>query len=122
VSDLQALYDAVVAHSGLTVEELRDVAAHGADAGWGGFTYTRDCVRFYEANEGAIWALLREAADDQGVHPLALVATFSRADMADSEAGLKNLLAWFALEEVARAVADGTIRTTTDEEEESGER
>ncbi len=63
------------------------------------FTYTVDCVRFYRTNERAIWQLLETTADDFGMKPLELVASFRRADMAATVDGFANLLAWFALEE-----------------------
>lgn len=90
----------------LDIDQLRDVARGGADAGWSGFTYTSDCVPFYQRHEQDIWELLNEAAEAQGVKPMELVAGFARSDMAESPEGLKNLLAWFALEEIARMVDD----------------
>jgi hypothetical protein len=40
--------------------------------------------------------------------PLELIASFRRADMASTHDGFANLLAWFALEEVGRWLADRT--------------
>jgi hypothetical protein len=40
------------------------------------------------------------------VQPLALVSSFRRADMAASLDGFANLLAWFALKEVGRWLAE----------------
>ena len=89
---------------------LRDVASHGADTGWNGFIYTQECAEFYEANKEDIWELLRESAEDEGIHPLAMVAQFGRGGMATDHNGFANLLAWFALEEVARAFVDAEER------------
>ena len=116
--DMRKLVEAVRAHGGLENAEIIDAGNHGADAGWGGFTYTSDCVEFYAANEEAIWELLRESADDMGVKPLELVASFRRADMADDPSGFKNLLAWFALEEAGRWLESQAER---EGEEEDGE-
>jgi hypothetical protein len=81
---------------------LEEIANHGADAGWSGFTYTNDCVEFYEAHKEIIWQMLREDANSMGYNNvIAMVATFSRSDMLDDEDSFKNLLAWYALEEVA---------------------
>lgn len=110
----QALYEAMKedAFERIGAEEepsvIEDVANYGADTGWGGFTYTTDCVEFYEAHEAAIWDMLQDDADNFGYdNPMALVATFGRADMADSKDGLANLLAWYALEAICRREVDG---------------
>lgn len=86
---------------------LEDVASHGADTGWGGFTYTQECVEFFDKHENAIMEMAQEDADSFGYSNVAeLVATFGRADMADTMDGYKNLMAWYALEEVARRETD----------------
>lgn len=100
------LFKAICKHSGMRTAEIIEAGKHGADTGWPGFTYTSDCVKFYHANERAIWELLEETADQMGMKPLELVANFGRADMATSLDGFANLLAWFALEEVGRWLAD----------------
>jgi len=112
----ETLYAAIKAHCSLDDEEIVSAGQHGADTGWGGFTYTADCCEFYAANKAAIWELAQEMADDFGYKSVPeLVATFNRADMADTPDGFENLLAWFALEEVGRWLADNP--QTEDEEE-----
>lgn len=91
----------------LSISALVDVRDHGADSGFSGFIYTAECVRFYNRHEDAIWQLLRSNADDMGYDSAtALIATFKRKDMLDDPDQFKNLLAWFALEEVARGLTD----------------
>lgn len=90
----------------LNKAEREDVANHGADAGWSGFTYTRDCVKWYNRHEEAIWELLHNTAEDMGENVPQLIAGFGRIDMADSPWGFKNLLAWFALEAICRIEVD----------------
>ena len=86
----------------LSDAELADVAAHGADAGFSGFIYTSECAEFYDKHESDIYELLNDAADDMGCANVEeLVSTFTRSDMLSWPEGRKNLLAWFALEEVA---------------------
>jgi hypothetical protein len=86
---------------------IEDVANHGGATGWGGFTYTSDCVEFYDAHEGVIMDMLSNAAEEFGYPNVpAFVASFARADMADSIDGYKNLLAWYALEKVCQQLAD----------------
>lgn len=84
----------------------KDVAEHGADAGFGEFTYTKDCVAFYEEYEEAIWEMLSEQADSLGETVPAMIADFGRVGMADTPDGFKNLLVWFALEEVCRELVE----------------
>ena len=96
----EQLLDAIREHSGIEDSQIIEAGQDGADTGWPGFTYTTDCVEFYRHNERAIWELLEETADQMGMRPLELVASFGRADMATSLDGFANLLAWFALEEV----------------------
>jgi hypothetical protein len=89
-------------------ETMSDVARGGADAGWSGFTYTTDCVAFFREHEDAIMDLVAQDADDYGYKDVAtFMATFNRADMLDSGPdGMANLLAWYALEHVAREVEE----------------
>jgi hypothetical protein len=87
---------------------LGDVARYGADTGWPGFTYTAECVGFFDAHEGAIMDALREDADAFGYATVAeFVASFHRADMADTMEGYKNLLTWYVLERVCLELANG---------------
>jgi hypothetical protein len=82
---------------------LEDVTNHGADAGFSGFIYTTETVEFYDKHEQAIYDLLNEESEDMGYsNPEEMVSQFARSDMLDSPDGRKNLLAWFALETVAR--------------------
>jgi hypothetical protein len=91
----------------LDVDYLRDVAEHGADAGFPGFTYYTDTVKFYNRHEGAIWELLREDADALGYDNVpALIASFNSAHQAEDPTTFKNLLTWYALETVARNMTD----------------
>ena len=145
------LYDAVVNQLGCCAAELpglfKDVAEHGADAGWSGFTYYSDTLAFYARNQEDIVALLEEFADELGENgAVSLVESFVclrglklsknaiaraiyapyRADKNNGEEvdTIANALAWFALEEVdtiANALAwfalEETARRATEEEE-----
>lgn len=110
-----ALADAVLAQT--DADSLADVARHGADAGFPGFTYYSDTVAFFQANKRDILAMLRDLASDMGEDALAVVAGFvclrdlkltaddvAQAIYADGEhsVAVKNALAWYALEEIAR--------------------
>lgn len=90
----------------LDADQIKDVAEHGADAGWPGFTYYSDTCAFYEAHKEAIWDMLSNDADDQGTSIMALIASFGGARDVGSADQLENLLAWYALENVCRAEQD----------------
>ena len=81
----------------------RDIANHGADAGYPCITYTVDTVKLYNKYEDDIYEMLNEDADDMGYgSPEELIATFRRKDMLSSPDQRKNLLVWYACEKVAR--------------------
>lgn len=97
------LFKAIRKHSNMSSKEIIDAGNYGADTGWPGFTYTSDCVDFYQANEDDIYELLNETTESMGLNNIEqLVASFTRSDMLSWPDGRKNLLAWFALEEVGR--------------------
>ena len=105
------------------IETLGDVYRHGADAGFCGFTYYTDTVRFYKRNRVDIVALAETMADDLGENVIEMVMNFGclQLDKKDVHIIAKalygdikddrvievvNALAWFSLEEVARAFYD----------------
>lgn len=101
--DYDDLLAAVREHSNMGDDELREAAEHGADAGWPGFTYTADGAEFTRKNAELIYNLLGEEADDLGYpNVAAFVASFNRADMADTRDGFDCLLSWWALEAAGR--------------------
>ena len=103
-------------------EMARDVAAHGADAGFSGWIYHRETMEFFRKNRKAILGYAEEVAHDLGENVLSMIQGFgifrnSPIDTQDLAKALYtgkgpevtrvyNILAWFALEEVARAYAD----------------
>lgn len=109
MTDQQAvtLLRAIRDHSSLELSSIREAGQHGADAGWGGFTYYTDTTEFYDKNHTLLWQVLSEDADEFGFDSVpAFVASFNRADLADDETGFKNLVAWYALESVGRWLDD----------------
>lgn len=94
---------AIREHSGLELASIRDAGNHGADSGFGGFTYTVDGAEFYRKNSDVIDEMLQDDADSFGYKSVAeLISNFGRADMADTRDGRDCLLAWYALEETGR--------------------
>ena len=101
------LYDAVKRQLGIKGDELKetlqDVASHGADAGFHGFIYYTETAKFYDKYEDLIWEALETDTEDMGEKtPLAFIASFTGAKNVTNPATFKNLLAWYALERVAR--------------------
>jgi hypothetical protein len=102
-----SLIRAIREHSGLELASIRDASKHGADAGFGGFTYYTDTSAFIAANRTLVWEILSEDADEFGFDSVpAFVASFNRADLADDETGFDYLLAWYALETAGRWLND----------------
>lgn len=105
-------------------DTLQDIARHGVDAGYVGFTYYADTCRFALDNWAGITDLARVLAHDLGVASLCeLIAGFRclrgtsvaavvdvlMEPSCDNElyTQVLNALAWFALEETARAIVEG---------------
>jgi len=104
---------------------LGDVYNHGAGDGYCGFTFYKDTCAFFKRNKVEILGLVNSMARDIGEQPAALVAGFNCLKIKpDDSEGMRevyraldgrvnrddtqvaNALAWFALEEVARAFCD----------------
>jgi len=96
------------------ITTLEDIASHGADAGWEGFTYYSDTGEFYVENKAPILTALEEAVEAFGSDGVvSLVKTFKCAqDSTEDEIAqtlysseidtyVAKCLAWFALEQVA---------------------
>jgi len=98
-NNIDDLTQAVINHSSLTIEEIKEV--RNAQDGYSGFTYYDDTESFYDQNEHLIWLQLSELADGLGETPLEVIAGFGGAKDVYSLRTFKNLMAWYALEEVA---------------------
>lgn len=106
-------------------DQLREVAEYGADSGWSGFTYYSETCAFYRAHKAEIIARAEEDAKELGEDMLSMIGNFGclssgqypnrKPDYAPTEiaealysgrgesAGLiRNAMAWYALEEIAR--------------------
>lgn len=105
------------------LDTLRDVCRGGANAGFPGFTYYKDTSEFFRQNRSEIVVKVKQMASDLGEEPMDMVAGFGcltddaetresigrclyGGRLTDDDTKAENALAWFALEEVARALAD----------------
>lgn len=113
-----------------SIQSAIDAANNGADGGFCGFTYTDDCRDFVRANKRAIVSTLQEMAGDLGEDLLSMVTGFNclgkrfpvtvdevgsvvygdGSDAGDAADMIYSALAWFALEEVGRAISDASER------------
>ena len=102
------------------LDTLKNVVNHGASIGFGGFIYYSDTIEFARKNQNSIIKLLEEEAESFGEEVAEMVFNFgdfrkSPPDTDDKrdvyrflsgakckETKIPNLMAWFALEEVAR--------------------
>lgn len=98
-----------------TMQELREVSEHGADAGYGQFIYYHDTIKFFDDNRELILTALNELADDLGESAVDMVKGFGCLNgdynneveqvlmclPCEDDTYVKNALAWFALEHVA---------------------
>ena len=104
---LYQLTEAITKHSGMGVDEIEDAGRHGADAGWPGFTYTVDGAEFTRNNISLIWTLLVDEYEEFDYPNLpAYIASWNRADMADTRDGFDCLLSWWALEKAGHYLLD----------------
>ena len=105
---MQELYDAIKEHCDLEDESMVDAANHGASAGFGGFTYCTDTVKFYDDNERIVVAHLDDLADCFGFDSyFAWVSSLPSIENVHDVDQFKNLCSWIILEEVGNWVQEG---------------
>ena len=85
---------------------IKDTAEHGCSGGTiSELIYYADTAAFYDKYQDEIWRRLYDMAQDMGHESiLHLIATFRGADSVGSPLQFKNLLAWWAAEEVCRGI------------------
>ena len=85
---------------------IEDVTRHGCSGGTiSELIYYADTSAFYEKYKEEIWQRLSDMADDMGEPSiLHLIVTFNGAKEVGSHLQLKNLLAWWAAEDVCREI------------------
>ena len=85
---------------------IKDTAEHGCSGGTiGELIYYADTSAFYDKYQDEIWRRLNDMAQDMDCESiLHLIATFNGVSSVGSPVQLKNLLAWWAAEEVCRGI------------------
>lgn len=122
----QSLVDAVLEQFGdeqyFTESAAEDINNHGASGGWNGFVYYSETVPFGERIRAIVKPVLQEYAKEFGkdgifsmMHDWKCLGGFTVDEIAEGWASnedeaahtaVMNALAWFTLEEVARAYVD----------------
>jgi hypothetical protein len=102
-------------------DSAKDISENGAMGGWNGFTYYSDTIRFARKNRHRISNMAWEQARELGMDTLDMVLAFNGSHDEDKMAAMSfisggsykddyqrfyNLMAWYSLEEVARAYVD----------------
>ena len=83
----------------LDKDQIKEVVEHGCVNGTvSELIYYADTSAFHDAHEEEIWEMVYESAEGQGLTILEFIATL-RGGLVGSMYQLKNLLAWFAVEE-----------------------
>ena len=101
-------------------ESAPDISRHGIDAGFNGFIYYSDTIAFTKRNREEIVEMAKEQANDFGMGLVEMIKGFNclkgvtEGEIIDGLIGasedtrVPNALAWYAVEEVARAYCDMT--------------
>lgn len=86
--------------------QVAEVVLHGCAGGVvSELIYYADSCAFYEKYKEEIWQRLSDSwSDFGGESPLHFIATFNGADGVGSDDQFRNLLAWWACEDVCREV------------------
>jgi hypothetical protein len=80
-------------------DSARDIANHGADAGYPHISYTSDAVELFDKFGDEIWEMAVNEADESGLRNVCeMISHFRRADMMSSLDTFKNLMCWYACE------------------------
>lgn len=83
-------------------EDAEDIVNHGVDAGFSGVIYTNECAELFDRFEDELYSMVSDDAEEFDYKSVpAYLATFGRADMAETFSGLKTLIVWYAVERMA---------------------
>lgn len=99
-----------------------DVCSHGASEGFNGFIYYTETISFWKRHKNLILKYAEELATDLGEDMITMIQNFNaiKGDFSQTEiaqalygrcnedkyTNIYNVMAWFALEEVAREYCD----------------
>lgn len=87
-------------------EIIHDIVKHGCVSGFPNLTYYHETIKFHDDFEEIIWDMLYNDAEDQGCTVMELIAQFNGQKDVGSMTQLKNLLAWYAVEQVCYQIVN----------------
>ncbi len=86
---------------------IEDITKHGCISGiCSGLIYYNDTCKFYDLHQEEIWELLHENASNLGYSIMQLIAEFNGQKNVGSDTQFKNLLVWYAVEEIANSIVN----------------
>ena len=101
-----------------THNELADICKHGAQNGYHGLIYYSETTALYNRYHEEIWDLLNDNYDALGFSScLELIASFQTASNVNSDTQFKNLLVWYAAEEIAFDITQGEYIDETEKDD-----
>lgn len=87
------------------ISYLKDVVNHGCESGIvRGLVSYEDTTRFFDENESEIDEIINQYAEDEGIGYLDFIKSLRGSEQVEDTTNLKNLLSWFAYEEIARQI------------------
>lgn len=87
-------------------DELCDMVEHGCSGGFSGLVYYTDTQALYNQFSAEIWEMLCDDAQNMGMEPLELIASFNGAKNVYLDMHFENLLVWYAAETIARQLTE----------------
>ena len=81
--------------------ELKDLARFGAQNGFHGLIYYYETSALYQKYYEDIWDMAHEDAENQGITPLEMIASFGGACNVVDHLRFVNLMNWYDAERVA---------------------
>jgi hypothetical protein len=83
---------------------IRDIHENGMVSGFGQLIYYHDTVKFHDEHKDEIWDMLYEEAEQNGMTICELIASFNGQKNVGSIEQFKNMLCWFAVENICAAL------------------
>lgn len=90
----------------LGMTEIHAIVKYGCSGGISGFIYYTETCAFHDEYDSEIWDMLHEDAESQGVTLMELVASFNGQQHVGSMDQFKNMLCWYAVENVANHIVN----------------
>jgi len=88
------------------IEECKEIVNNGCIGGTSLIYYT-ETTKFYDENESDIWELMEKQSDEMGcANVFEFLSGFSKDYLPTDDTTFKNMLAWYAIEEMAKMILE----------------